>query len=228
MVHGQSLRIPGAAAAAALLLLLLVPALAGAAPGPGAHAARRSRAARRLNLHRVDWSDVTLPGAACDGSVPIRLHDGAGLLTPVPRRWAGVHFFGRRAVSVGASSAPMAFGDLEGPGREAAALGVNCNDGGGTADSALLFSVVIFGARGGDLLPLGVLTPREQPPEVLPTLLSVTISRGRVSAFENFYGPADATCCSSGTARTIWTYSHGSLSAGTTVILKRPRAAPAA
>jgi hypothetical protein len=208
---------------------VVLAAVALPAPAPARVPALRGRTAAahaagaRLDLHTVDWRDVVLPGAACDGSAPIALHDDAGLLTPVPRRWASAPFRGRPAVTVYASDAPEAFGDLEGAGLAAAALEVNCNNGGGTADSALLYSVVIFTGRGGQLTPLGVITPRVQPREQLPTLLSVRISLGRVTVSESFYGPHDPTCCSSGGAVTVWAYRHGRLIPGATRVWRAPR-----
>jgi hypothetical protein len=206
-----------AISAVALAIACFALALAGATTGSGA-VDPAGKAAATLNLHRVNWRDITLPGAACDGASSIRLHDGEGLLSPIPSKWVGDDFRDRHGVTVDASL-PI-YGDLFGSGADVAAIDVSCNNGGGTADSALLYSLVIFRARGGHLSVVGVIKPLVQPPEVLPTLIGISIHRGSITANEAFYGPEDATCCSTGRATTRWVYSGGTLRAGTPVITK--------
>lgn len=170
-------------------------------------------AAAPLNLHRVNWRDVSLPGSACDASGTIRLHDGAGSIRPVPSRWAGDIFRPSDTVTVGASLPD--YGDLLGADGDVVGISVDCNNGGGTADGVLLNSFVIFRALSGHLSVVGVIKPQVQPAEVLPTDLLISIHRGSVTVREGFYGPMDATCCSTGRSTTTWTYSHGRLTPGT-------------
>ncbi len=183
--------------------------------------------ASAFDIHKVDWANVTLPGAACDAARPIRLHHGSAFITPIPRRWSQYSFAGRRGITVDSGRDAVVFGGLGGGGDDDAALNVSCNNGGGTADGALLYSWVIFSGRSGRLSVVGVITPQVQPPELLPTLLTIAPAPGQITAHEAFYGPDDATCCASGRATTIWTYAHGALHPGVPVITKHPSTSPA-
>jgi hypothetical protein len=177
-------------------------------------ASRAAAEGAALDLHAVAWANVTLPGAACGASQPIALDEGTGSVTPIPRRWASDHFYGKRAVTVNTDPNAVVYGDLEGNGTDDAALWVNCNNGGGTADGALLYDWVVFSGSSGRLSVVGVITPRVQPAGQLPTVLQVAIKPGKVVARESFYGRYDPTCCSSGRATTTWTYVHRTLSPG--------------
>jgi hypothetical protein len=199
--------------------------LSSAATGFGAERSHPAAAAA-FDIHTVDWASVTLPGAVCDASHPIRLHHSSAIVTPIPRRWSGDSFAGKRGPTVDGGSDATLFANLAGSGEDDAGLNVSCNNGGGTADGALLYSWVIFGGRGGRLSVVGVLTPRVQPPEVLPTLIGIVPAPGKITAHEAFYGPDDATCCASGRATTVWTYQHGALRPGVPVITKHPSTSP--
>lgn len=129
-------------------------------------------------------------------------------------------------MTVDAGSDSVVFGDLAGGAHGDAGLMVNCNNGGGTADGVLLYSWVIFGGAGGRLSVVGIVTPQEQPPDELPTLIEVAIKPGQLTAHEFFYGPADATCCASGRATTTWTYEQGALRPGVPVITRQPNTTP--
>src|SRR5689334_15664095 len=91
-------------------------------------------------LHKIDWANVTLPGAVCAVGHPIHLHDHTAFLKERPRRWA-------RAVRVDAGWARLAYGRLGRGGQDAAGLAVDCNNGGGTADGVLHYAWVIFTGR---------------------------------------------------------------------------------
>ncbi len=185
-------------------------------------ASRPTGTASAFDIHKVDWSSVTLPGSACGASQPIRLHHGSAFVTPIPRRWSRDSFPDRQGVTVYASSSAVVFGDLAGSGPDDAGLPVNCNNGGGTADGVLLYAWVLFSGSGGRLSVVGTVTPQVQPPDVLPTLLEIAITPGEITAHEGFYGPTDATCCASGRATTTWTYAHGALRPGVPVITRHP------
>ena len=208
--------------------------LSSAVAGFGADGAHSSAAAV-LDLHTVNWATVTLPASACGASRPIQLHrpswaltrtEGAAFFTPIPRRWAHAEFYGKQGVTVESGWDPVAFGDLNGNGTDDAGLVYNCNNGGGTADGVLLEGWVIFSGRGGKPSVVGIVTPRVQPPNVLPTLVEITIKPGRITAHEFFYGANDGTCCASGRATTIWTYANGILRPGVPVITRRPNTSP--
>ena len=54
------------------------------------------------------------------------------------------------------------FGDLDGDGRDEAALSVVCANGGGTAGGQLAFSAVIFKAVGRSFRVIGIVTPPQR------------------------------------------------------------------
>jgi hypothetical protein len=179
------------------------------------------------DLHAVDWRRIALPGAVCGSSRPIRpsIHDH------VPEAFvhADVDLVWWNPVWVYSWSKPV-FGDLDGDGRDEAALGVVCANGGGTADGQLAFSEVVFQAFGRSLRVLGILTPRQSPfdPHATHVPLShvAAIKRGEVVVSEAWYGDYDGTCCPSGRATTVWVYRHGMLSPARTMILPKPWSSP--
>jgi hypothetical protein len=172
------------------------------------------------DLHSVDWASATLPGAACGATRPIRLrHSEAYVPSAVFPWWP--------AVAVYAGSGAVYYGDLDGDGRDEAAVGVVCSNLGGTAAGQLAFASVIFTARRDELRSIGIITPR-QPLDgaashvPLVGLAGMKIRRGRVIAREAWYGPSDGTCCASGRARTIWTYERGRLRPIRTMVDRPP------
>jgi hypothetical protein len=180
---------------------------------------------RAIDLHQVDWPNVTLPGSVCGASHPIHLH--RHLAVVVSNRW------GKRSrsaswpawprVTVDAGWNPVVYGDLDGDGKDESALVVGCSTGGGTADGFLAYAQVIFTAGKKSPRVIGILTPQQRPdPRVLPTLLQVTIRRGEIVAQEAWYGLNDGTCCPSGRSTTTWKYAIGRLRPVTTVVQKRP------
>ena len=169
-----------------------------------------------IDIHKVDWANVSVPGSVCGATRSIRLHKGRAVVAS--RRWASVP-----RVTVEAGWNPVVYGNLDGVGQDEAALVVGCNNGGGTAAGFLAYAQVIFRASGASLRVLGVVTP-QQPRQAnrLPTLVTVKIRRGKVIAHEAWYGPNDGTCCPTGRTTTVWTYAHGSLRAGRPRITKQP------
>ena len=174
-----------------------------------------------LDLHKVNWRDVTIPGAFC--GVPGRLHLQGGSWAGRIEPNRGIAYGDLWLVAVEITGNPVVYGDLGSAGQgSAAALEVDCNNGGGTADGVLAYAQVIFTAAGTSLRVIGVVTPKEQPKRQLPTFLTVTIRRGEVIAHEDFYGGSDGTCCPSGRATTIWRYANGHLQSGRPVITRHP------
>jgi hypothetical protein len=178
------------------------------------------------DLRSLDWRTITLPGGACGSSRPLR-----------PRRYeygpaAIVHpdvdLLWWNPVVVYSWSKPV-FGDLDGDGRDEAALDVDCTNGGGTAGGQLAFSEVVFEAVGSSLRVVGILTPRQplEPGAHVPLSHVVTIERGKVVVSEAWYGPDDGDCCASGRVRTIWTYAAGKLRPTRTTVLRKPTSARA-
>jgi hypothetical protein len=177
---------------------------------------------RSSDVFGVDWKNVTLPGAACGATRPIRLHDGRGAVRSATWPWWAI-------VDVSVSPPSRAegeYGDLDGDGTtDEAAVGVVCSNGGGTAAGQLGFSYVIFCASENVLHLIGVVTPRQPlDPDAghVPLLGSVEILRGKLLAQEAWYGPSDGTCCPSGRAATIWTYASGKLRPSRTIVVLRP------
>ena len=89
-------------------------------------------------------------------------------------------------------------------------------NGGGTADGQLADAYVIFTGIGGKLTALGTITPQERPNGVHVSILAgLSISPGTIITQEDWYRPNDSTCCSTGRASTIWTYTGGQFIPGT-------------
>jgi len=191
----------------------LVVATALAVPGCGSHS---------LNLRGVNWRDATIPGAVCGATEPIRLHATGWGATAVVH---STRFPGWSLVEVDAlwQGSRVVYGDLDGDGADEAALIVNCNNGGGTADGQLAFAAVIYTA--GQRVPrvVGVVTPqvRGDLGNHVP-LLEVAIRPGKVVSHEFFYGTADGTCCASGRATSIWKYAGGRLRVASVRVTKKP------
>jgi hypothetical protein len=189
-------------------------ALAVAAVLTGTSRAATQRA-QNVDLHKVNWSDVTLPGSVCGASNPIRLRDRrAPVRSTRWPRWPNVHVY--------SGWTRVIYGDLDADGTDEAALAVSCDNGGGTAAGVLAYSEVIFTAGAHTPRVRGVVTPRTRNPDEPASLIQVTIRPGKVVAHEYWYGPHDGTCCPSGRSTTVWTYIHGELVAGKTTVTKKP------
>ena len=184
------------------------------APPPGAAAGRVSAylaaatAPNAVNLHRVNWRAVSLPGRVCGLRHPVRLRGGKARISSRLVVEAGWH--------------RVVYGDIDGDGRNEAALSVGCTNGGGTADGVLSYSVVVFREDAGSPAAIGILRPRHQARGLPATLLEASIDFGRVIGREAFYGPNDGTCCPSGRAQTIWTYRRGTLRLASTRVTTKP------
>ena len=157
------------------------------------------------NLHHVDWANVSIPGQFC--SVPGFVKLKGGQATSFSTKWGSVRF---------SEIGPVIYGDLGGAGQEEGAVSVWCDNGGGTADSELAQAYLIFDGAGGKLTAIGAITAQEQPGDVhVSNVTKVTFSPDRIAAHEVWYRGSDPSCCPSGTAVTIWTYTHGQLVPGT-------------
>jgi hypothetical protein len=177
---------------------------------------------RTSNLHALDWSAISLPGGVCGSSRPIRLHRWKTFIHP------DVDLLWLNPVVVDASWAPPTFGDLDGDGRDEAALDVLCADGSGLEIGMLSTSSVVLRAVGRSLRVVGVLGSG------LPFRLFnraprngvAAIRRGRVIVTTSWFGRYDGTCCPSGRARTVWRYERGRLRPGRTQIVEPPWSSP--
>lgn len=172
--------------------------------------------ASSLDIHKVAWAEVSVPGSVCGARHSIRLHKGRAVVDSA--RWPSWPH-----VSVYAGWNPVVYGNVDGVGQDEAALVVGCSNRGGTAAGYLAYAQVIFTIAGRSLRVIGVVTP-QQPRQAnrLPTLLTVKIRRGKVIAREAWYGPNDGTCCPSGRTTTVWTYAQGALRAGAPKVTQTP------
>jgi len=147
------------------------------------------------DLHQVDWDGAPLPPGFC--GIPTVTRVSGGMASTTSGTWGPVTVAVLR----------VDYGDLLGDDVEEAALGVYCDNGGGTGSSVLEYGIVLYGTRAGQLVTLGVLTPQVQDADQLPTILSVTEWRQHsLVVTESYYRTPDATCCPSGTAETTWTW----------------------
>jgi hypothetical protein len=173
---------------------------------------------RSADLHAVHWNEVVLPGAACGAARPIRLrrHHRAFVRSALEPWWPLVEVF----------TNGVSYGDLDGDGRDEAAITVVCSNGGGTGGGQLGFAAVVFAARGNALKVVGIIAPRQPlvPGQVhVPVLGRIGIQPGKLIAQEAWYGRNDGTCCASGRATTLWKYTRSSLRPSVTAVQRPPR-----
>jgi hypothetical protein len=160
----------------------------------------------------VNWGDVTIPGQLCKVNGPIKLHNGRAFV-----RHSG---FG---MALDVLMLNVTRGGL-GHGLQVAALQVWCDNTGGTADGELAEGIFVFDSPGGHPHLLGTLTPqlKGNPTLHIPFIVVNHIeSTGHVAVTEFFYTPANATCCPSGRATTLWRWTGRTFIPGRTKITSR-------
>jgi len=160
-----------------------------------------------LNLHHVNWHNVTIPGKLCRVKGKIRLHKGQ----------ARISHSGYGPLDV-LTSGP-AYGNL-GHGQQVAALQVWCDNQGGTAAGQLAEGLIVFSGAGGKLHVLGTLTPQYRPRSEthIPYIVVKSIGAERIVTTEYWYTSTDADCCPSGRATTPWRWNGRSFKPGRTTI----------
>lgn len=168
-------------------------------------------------LVSTNWGGVSIPGSVCGASHPIKLKKGTAVVNSP--RWPQ-----SPKVTVISGWDSVSFGDLDQDGRDEAALGVSCTNGGGTAGGALSYARVVFAGSAQSPQVIGVITPQQRRTRrTLPALVQVQLGPGRVSAREAWYSPRDGTCCPSGVSKTTWTYSsEQGFSPERTIVTKHP------
>lgn len=168
-------------------------------------------------LRAIDWNNAVIPASVCGATQPIHLRNGEAVVDSA--RWPD---FPRVHVTLGRAQ----YGDLGGDAHQVAAVDVWCDNGGGTADGQLAETWVIFTGDASGPRVIGALTPQQPPNPDTPHVPyfgeALQMLPGRIVTDELWYGPADGTCCPSGRATTVWTYSDDSLRATATSIDTQP------
>lgn len=176
----------------------------------GGAASAQTRSARGADS--VNWGDVTIPGQLCKVNGPIKLHNGRAFV-----RHSG---FG---MALDVLMLQVTRGSL-GHGLQVAALQVWCDNTGGTADGELAEGIFVFDSPGGHPHLLGTLTPqlKGNPMLHIPFIVVNHIeTSGHVAVTELFYTPANATCCPSGRATTLWKWTGRTFIPGSTHITSK-------
>jgi hypothetical protein len=167
--------------------------------------------------HSVDWKSITVPGAVCHATQPIRLRQGVATIPAPPGVQAGTS-------EVTVREWAFAHGDLYGREDDAAAVNVWCANTGGTADGQIENSWVLFRADKSRPQLVATLTP--QRPSVPGNHVAyfdttpggIQIRPGTIRVKEVWYGPEDGTCCPTGRATTVWSLNDsGTLTSKTTI-----------
>ena len=168
--------------------------------------------AQTPSAHSVNWGDVTIPGQLCKVNGPITLRHGGAFV-----RHSG---FG---MALDVLLLQVTHGSL-GHGLQVAALQVWCDNTGGTADGELAEGIFVFDSPGGHPHLLGTLTPqlKGNPMLHIPFIVVNHIeTSGHVAVTEFFYTPANATCCPSGRATTLWKWTGRTFVPGSTHITSK-------
>ncbi len=161
------------------------------------------------DLHQMDWDGAPVPSGFCGIPTVTRMRDGTARTTS--ETWGAVT----------AAVLEVTYGDLLDDDADEAAVGLYCDNGGGTGSSTLEYGIAVYGSRGGTLVSLGTLSAQMQEANQLPTLLSLQEWRERsLVVTENYYRVSDSTCCPSGRAETIWTWEGDAPSPGPPHVLE--------
>src|SRR4051794_27628830 len=145
---------------------------------PGTTASPAGLGVAVSDLHQLDWDEAPLPSGFC--GVPAVTRFSGGFAATTSATWGGV------TVAV----LQVTYGNLLGDDAEEAALGVYCDNGGGTASSTLEYGIAVYAGRAGELVSLGILTAQKQDADQMATLLSVKEWRDRSLGGGREYDPA--------------------------------------
>jgi hypothetical protein len=194
------------------LIISSVAAAAAFAAAGGFALTYQEASAQTADVKSVNWGDIALPGQLCEVRGQIQLHHG---VAKVRHSGLGPLFVQLTAVT---------HGDLA-RGLPVAALEIWCSNQGGTAAGQLAEGIFVFTGAGHPRF-LGLLTPQYRPkesiPSHIPSLAVVHIDiQGHIATTEYFYTPANADCCPSGRASTIWKWTGHTFIPGRTKITRR-------
>jgi hypothetical protein len=177
------------------LIVSSLTAVAALAATSGLVLSTQEASAQTVSTHSVNWGDVTIPGQLCKVNGSIKLHNGQAMV-----RHSG---FG---VALDVFATTVTHGNLA-HGFPVTALQVWCDNTGGTADGQLAEGIMVFDSPGGHVHLLGTLTPQHKTSPMLH-IPFIAVNRiettGHIAVTEFFYNSANATCCPSGRATTLW------------------------
>jgi hypothetical protein len=191
------------------LIMSSVAAVAALTATSGFVLASPEASAQTVGAHSVNWGDVTIPGQLCRVNGQIQLHDGRAFV-----RHSG---FG---VALDVYMLAVTRGYL-GHGLQVAALQIWCDNTGGTADGQLAEGIMVFDSPDGHAHLLGTLTPQHKTSAMvhIPYIIVNRIeTTSHVATTEYFYNPANATCCPTGRATTLWKWTGRTFIPGRTKI----------
>jgi hypothetical protein len=189
------------------LAVVISAALAIVTAGAAFAAPTASPPRHTLNLHRVNWGNVAIPGRLCRVKGLIRLDKGQAKIGDSGYGPLDVVTFG------------PTYGNLGG-GQEVAALQVWCDNQGGTAAGQIAEGLMVFSGAGGRLHVLGTLTPqyRPRPAGHIPYIVVKSIGAERIVSTEYWYAATDEDCCPTGRATTTWYWYDHSFHPGRTMV----------
>jgi hypothetical protein len=139
----------------------------------------------------------------------VRLQDGYALITS--DRWAddwqGLEpTVVPRQVQVGLGE-PVSYGDLDGDGRDEAAIALWCANGGGTAGGQLEQGIAVMTPGGKAPSLFGIIATVTPAPDVHAPYFDnskTEIEDPAIKVEEVWYGPTDGTCCPTGRTVSTW------------------------
>lgn len=165
-----------------------------AEPTPSASPVTDALSRAPEDLHEMDWDRTAIPGDFCHVPEPITFTSGEA--TVRSERWGTVH----------AEQYPdeVIYGDVLGNSGVEAAVRVGCDTGGQTGSGRLVWAYVVFTSEEQRLRLVGTVTPQKYEGGQASSFEGIDLARGRVTARENWHRSADASCCPSGKAVTVW------------------------
>lgn len=170
--------------------------------------ASASELAKATDVRAVDWRNTRISARFCGVDGLVEIKDGEG--TARSSLWGQVFFY---------VSSNAAYGDIDGDGKEEAAVNVGCSIEGSTAGSQRGFAYLVMTVRDGSLLLVGEVSAKSMKDDSwhVPLLDDPRFEKGAITVKESWYRPSDGLCCPTGKARTTWRLRDGVLVADPTV-----------
>jgi hypothetical protein len=194
------------------LIVSSVAALAALTATSGFALTSQEASAQTLGVQRVNWGDVTIPGRLCEVKGDIRLHDGQAT-----ERHSGY------GIPLDVYTTTVTHGYLA-HGLPVTALQIWCATTGGTAAGQIAEGIFVFASPGGHPHLLGTLTPQYNPSAAVH-IAYIAVNRidtaRHITVTEYFYSVANADCCPTGRATTIWKWTGRTFIPGRTKITAR-------